>query len=759
MDSEALLSAHLETLTELREAGRAISAKTRAAIEQMRDHARSLEYHPTAAKIIELADGLLAEPADVQERTFVEREGVQIIEAVKDKAGREWDVVLIESGLSKNGNYYPAEALQKAVPLFEGAYAFADHATDAERRARPERSVRDKVGRFTDVAFGRHQVGNRVVEGLKARFKVVQPWLREVLLEAVDAGEPDFVGFSIDAEGKVARRNHQGRMVQWVENILRVNSVDVVTDPAAGGRIQRLVASNRGDVEAAMEPEELARLIAEQVKAAVAEATEGVKASVMEAVKPAADDGVTEQIREALAKVRVSEGKARLSEALSGKKLTDVSKGNVRRQFMTLLEAGKDFTDEEVETAIKEAMDQEAIIAQQFANPRTFGKVEAGESQNDIFVKRLERIFDGPQVVHDDGVQAFGSLKEAYCRWTGTNPFDVDPHEIMAAFSTSYDSARDHKRVQESLSTADWGQVFADTMYTRLIREYRAAPYNTWRQVVSDIENVPDFRTRHMLRIGGYADLPTVPEKTTYPVLDSPTDEEITYSITKHGGIDDVTFESIVSDRVGAVRRIPSGMARAALRTLNNFVFNLITTDNPTLDYDSTALYHANHGNTGTTAMSLSGLATAVGAFRDQTAYNESAEILGNRNRVKFLIVPNELEFRARRIVGPSDSYVANVTDDTGTVLDPQAFKGSGIEVIVDDTLTDANDWYMVADPAEVPTVVVGFLNGAQEPELFVQDDPRVGSNFTSDKVSYKVRHIYGGDVIDHRSFRREVVA
>jgi hypothetical protein len=61
----------------------------------------------------------------------------------------------------------------------------------------------------------------------------------------------------------------------------------------------------------------------------------------------------------------------------------------------------------------------------------------------------------------------------------------------------------------------------------------------------------------------------------------------------------------------------------------------------------------------------------------------------------------------------------------------------------------------MVADPKEVPTMVMGFLNGNREPEMFVQDQPNVGSVFTADKISYKVRHIYGGVIEDHRSFYR----
>jgi hypothetical protein len=187
---------------------------------------------------------------------------------------------------------------------------------------------------------------------------------------------------------------------------------------------------------------------------------------------------------------------------------------------------------------------------------------------------------------------------------------------------------------------------------------------------------------------------------------------------------------------------------------------NMVTTDNPTMPYDSTVLYdNAGHANAGTTALSISGLIAVQTAMRSQTAYNESLEILGERNRAKFLIVPNELEYLAKRIINPSDAFLGQPADPgSSTVYDPQTFKGSGIIPIVYDALTDATDWYVMADPTEVPTMVMGFLNGQQEPEMFVQDQPTVGSNFTSDKVSYKIRHIYGGQILEHRSFYKQVV-
>jgi hypothetical protein len=49
--------------------------------------------------------------------------------------------------------------------------------------------------------------------------------------------------------------------------------------------------------------------------------------------------------------------------------------------------------------------------------------------------------------------------------------------------------------------------------------------------------------------------------------------------------------------------------------------------------------------------------------------------------------------------------------------------------------------------------IEIGFFGGREEPELFVQDAPNVGSLFSNDVITYKIRHIYGGGVLDFRGF------
>ena len=494
---------------------------------------------------------------------------------------------------------------------------------------------------------------------------------------------------------------------------------------------------------------DVASIVEEKVAAAVATITETLSPKV-------------DEIAAMRAELDAANARARLTEALASAAVTDISKGALRKRFVALIEAGAAPSDEDVATAITEASEYEAAMAAKYATAPVFSttRVEAGDSVVDKRLKRLDLMLDpkvGGFVV--DGVRPYRGLTESFTDWSGQNPYEVNPIDIAQALFTRYDSAKDHKRIQESLTTASWGDVFVDALYNRLLMNYRLSSFHeVWRKIPSSIVNVPNFRTQHFSVMGGYADLSTVAEQATYPTATSPGDDDVQFAVAKRGLIEDITMEMIVNDVVGAVQRIPTKMADAAARTLYKFVLNLVTTDNPTLDLDGTALYDSGHSNTDTDALTLASLAELRAEMIEQTRYGTSDEILGFDNAPKYLIVPAEIEMLARRIINPSGTYNMSPTGDTDGSIDPQSFAGMGMEVIVHPYMTDANNWFAVADPAKVDTMVLGFF-GSQEPELFTQDNPTVGSVFTADKISFKVRHIYGGEVIDYRPFARNVVS
>jgi hypothetical protein len=71
----------------------------------------------------------------------------------------------------------------------------------------------------------------------------------------------------------------------------------------------------------------------------------------------------------------------------------------------------------------------------------------------------------------------------------------------------------------------------------------------------------------------------------------------------------------------------------------------------------------------------------------------------------------------------------------------------------------DENNYYLSAKTSDVEGIEIGFLNGKEEPEILVQDQPTVGNVFVYDQIRYKLRHEYGGAVVDFRAFAGSIVS
>jgi len=233
-----------------------------------------------------------------------------------------------------------------------------------------------------------------------------------------------------------------------------------------------------------------------------------------------------------------------------------------------------------------------------------------------------------------------------------------------------------------------------------------------------------------------------VAEGADYLDAAAPTDEEATYKAGKVGRLAIVTMEMIRNDDVGMIRQVPIKISRAAKRTLSKFVLDFIRSNG--LIYDGTALFTAGHGNLGAAALSAVTWSAAQLAVKKQTEAT-SGDRLGIP--LRNLLVPSDLEEAAH-----------DLFKQRGTNQDQSFIQTLAPTIVPVWYWTDANDWAASCDKSDVPTIEVGFLDGQQEPEIFIQDNPTVGSLFSADKITYKIRHIYGGAVIDYRGLYKAVV-
>lgn len=666
--------------------------------------------------------------------------------------GRVFRVQIIQAGTSRNGIRYSESVLAAAAPMYDGAKAFDHHRTAEELQTS---TIAGLVGHYREPVF--------TGTGVEADLCLLPSATHtaealDASLAAQDAGKAPVVGISHDVSLKHTPAIEGGRRIREAVSIEAVLSADVVADPSAGGRVTRMVAGGSGDDN---HPEEGEGMTIEELLALLNGASDEDRAKVLSEL------GITEEQLAALAAndPAATDGDNAPADGdepvLAGATEGGFDRGSLQGEQIVRLALGRAKLDDRLLESITEGLPErfsEADVTAVIGNVQrvvesveksglrpTVGHVDVGEEAAE---KRAERMY---QTLCGNFREGYTSLRQAYADITGAPTIDLLSSELpFAMVREAYAGGRvEGERVSESLDTSSWGQVLGDSITRRLIDEYNLAQLSEWRKLVSDVVPVNDFRTQRRDRIGGYGVLPEVAEAAPYQPLTSPGDEEATYAITKKGGTEDFTLEMAANDDLKGLLRIPKNLGRSAALTLYRFVIFTMLADNPTLTYDSVALFATGHVNTDTgSTLAQSTLSVGRRKMREQSRYGVDADVLGITP--KYLVVPPELEELAFQLC---TSAVAIPATPAGPSNTPNLHQG--LEPLVIDQLTDANDWYLIGDPAVTPTIELGFFQGREEPELFVQDDPKVGAAFSSDKVTYKIRHIYSGTVLDHRAFYR----
>jgi hypothetical protein len=719
-------------------------------------------------------------------------------EAPKKPSGKKWGVLIIQEGLSKNRNNYGRKVLQEAAPMYEGARVYLDH-QEGERRF--GRSTKDVAGFLKDVqpVLMRQAGAAEATEaaapvfGLAATMVVTKPSVREELLDAWDEGKPDLFGLSHDVMAESVTVMAAGGAFYDVTRIESVKSVDLVTNPAAGGRVLRLVASATVPQTLSEDEQMLTKLIEAiktsgnqpliakleslganptevQIMAIYQEAVKLAPAAAPAAPAPATTTApATEAVQpvseavtlEALIEVRRDGLQSYLEAQLAGCSLPDPVKDFVRGEQAARIDGARTLAALPTKESITGAIGRQVELYGRLAEAKVIvpaasqkGRIEVMEGRRDKVSKALDDFFgvkaDGFTEGHDGtkvpkfrvvaAGQGVRSFKQLYVDITGDANVTGQKSEAV--------------RLSESLDSTSFDQILGDSITRRMVAEYQQASQAMWRGTIADVVPVSDFRTQRRMRMGAYANLSSVSQGAPYPAMTSPTDEEATYAATKRGGTEEITIEMIANDDVGVIRRIPSKMARAAAQTLYEFVFDFLRTNAAV--YDATALAAVGHGNNlVTTALSSANIVALRNRMKKQTDMSNGKR-LGLSAR--YLWVPTDLEELAFQLTAATKAINDAGVVTTAEPSAPNFVNKIGIEARVVDYWADANDYWITASIDQTPMIEVGFLNGREDPELFVQDMPNQGSMFSNDKLTYKIRHIYGGAVLDYRGFAAGIV-
>ena len=302
-------------------------------------------------------------------------------------------------------------------------------------------------------------------------------------------------------------------------------------------------------------------------------------------------------------------------------------------------------------------------------------------------------------------------------------------------------------------TTGSFAELTRDAMNKSMMLGYTEAP-STWEMVMRRGASVPDFKRINRLRLGAIPNLPIWNDNED-PERASLADAREYYSVESRSLEINFSYQLLINDDMDVLSSIPGQMGNAARRTVNTVAWSVITA-NPTMS-DGVALFAAATGarkrtnlTTGAGAPSTTTLQTLTNLMMQMRGENtpegnEAADILNLMPR--YLVGPSALRTTIHQLVrSPYDnvatgSLAYNMASDLIPVIEP----------LLDGSSTTA--WYLFADPSQIDTVELSFLQGQETPVVRqFMDERKLSQNWI-------ILQTFGAKAMNHRGIQKHAGA
>ncbi|QJD60763.1 Clp protease ClpP [Pseudomonas sp. gcc21] len=281
-------------------------------------------------------------------------------------------------------------------------------------------------------------------------------------------------------------------------------------------------------------------------------------------------------------------------------------------------------------------------------------------------------------------------------------------------------------------SSSDFGNLLADVAHKAMLKGFleSAETFTEWTAKGT----LTDFRASKRVDLSTFPSLDVVPEGAEYKYgTVGDTGEQI--MLATYGKLFSITRQAVINDDLSALTRIPQLMGRAAIRTVGDLVYAVLT-GNPQMA-DGKTLFHADHKNQlAAAALSIANIGAGMQKMRTQKDGKATLDI-----RPKYLLTPVALEPTAIALLAAEfDPALADAK-----VPNPVRSK---LQVISDPRLDDHSPTtsYMTADQSMYDTIEVAYLDGNDKPYL------EQTQGFTVDGAAFKVRIDAGVAPLSHRT-------
>lgn len=289
-------------------------------------------------------------------------------------------------------------------------------------------------------------------------------------------------------------------------------------------------------------------------------------------------------------------------------------------------------------------------------------------------------------------------------------------------------------------SSSDFPLLLANVAQKSMMKGYEESD-ETFQMWTSE-GTLPDFKIASSVDLGSFPALRQVAEGGEYKYITVGERREQRVLAT-YGERFSITRPAIINDDLDAFSRMPRKMGRAAIRTVGNLAYAVLT-GNPNMA-DGTALFHASRNNlqsaAGVNSASVDAVRVAMARMKDIGQTTGSLNI-----RLRYLVVPVALEGAAKATRDSEYEVGASAKNNTT----PNTVRGT-FEVVSDARLDDASTsvWYGAADPGLHDTVIVDYLDGVKTPTLEQQ------AGWSVDGVEFKVRMDAAAKALDPKTMQR----
>lgn len=689
----------------------------------------------------------------------------------RELTGKEWeitivgpkkpdDLIVIEGEYyirSLNGRLYSAKGLEASVSIWDGVKVYDNHLTDAE--------FKEKQGMRSPAREWLGTIKNPWWDAKEYKVKAIykasdQPFVDKLKL-AKENEILDSIGLSMDTYPIYGKSlTYEGRQYEVIKDFEKAYSVDSVGDPAAGGSFDRMIAAqNVVTQKESIMDEELKNQISAMITDAMSGIPSMVKTALAEAVQTP-EEGETVQeteakdpvtvtpaivtpdpaITQATLEARLARSELMLERKLSAAKLPPAFEKAVREAF-----GGKVIDEKELDTMLKNVKEAHASADPTGRVTGAGGRLEVGLNEDDKHELELMRIIMGNGEFRELEQKRDDRVLERVQEARGYNAWVKAGKPALGAFGKISHLMYDwfggdvlvDSRAYETATTSSLASVTKNTVNIMVAADY--SQKEAWYEPIVTTEEVDTIDDATLVREYGVSTLSVVSEGGTYTEL-SMADEEETATFVKNGNYIGVTLETLLKDKVQAIRRIPRQLSNAWYNTLSAYVSGVFTTNTaagPVLS-DTGALFNATattsaggHLNLLTAQLSFTAFNAARSAMLKQTDQPLGA---GSRLLIepRFILVPVELETTALQIRN-SEHLPGGADND----INPYYQKFDVIKVPL---WTDTNNWALVGDPRQYPAIWNIFPRGQRTPFLATADSDTSGAMFTNDTMRFKIR-------------------